>query len=358
MKTITIDKNRRLDKASIVIGFIEENKAETLHFDIPEEYQDYIKKANFSTSNGCFSILLDENNSINFTNSITNCYTVDMALEFVKDDIVARTTEITIYFEKTIVGEDIDPEEPKVLLLNDLIKQVDTMDIDATEDTIIITRKDGETKEVQVSGGTGGGTTNYEKLSNKPFINNIELVGNKTLEELGIQPTGDYALKSELPTKVSELENDLSFIKEDTYKEELSDYVKWEEMEDEVVVIPYEKNYDETEKEAYGELIESCFNASYDILKPLFVSYSGTLIPYIYRINTTALVFGCSITDFNDTIHYVELQVNINTDETKLESIEKTIDEELVVVDELDEIKTYVDEKIASAIGTALEGSY
>lgn len=35
----------------------------------------------------------------------------------------------------------------------------------------------------------GTGTSNYENLSNKPQINNVELIGNKTLEELGIKQT-------------------------------------------------------------------------------------------------------------------------------------------------------------------------
>lgn len=40
----------------------------------------------------------------------------------------------------------------------------------------------------EIDGGIGGGgTTNYELLSNKPQINNVELVGNTTLEELGVQ---------------------------------------------------------------------------------------------------------------------------------------------------------------------------
>lgn len=42
------------------------------------------------------------------------------------------------------------------------------------------------------SGGTGGGTTDYIDLSNKPKINNVELKGNKTLDDLGIQPKGTY----------------------------------------------------------------------------------------------------------------------------------------------------------------------
>lgn len=35
-------------------------------------------------------------------------------------------------------------------------------------------------------GGSTGGTTNYLELANKPKINNVELIGNKTLEDLGI----------------------------------------------------------------------------------------------------------------------------------------------------------------------------
>lgn len=46
----------------------------------------------------------------------------------------------------------------------------------------------------------GGGTTDYNKLRNKPSVNGIELEGNKTLEDLGIQPTGEYALKTDIPS--------------------------------------------------------------------------------------------------------------------------------------------------------------
>ena len=104
------------------------------------------------------------------------------------------------------------------------------------------------------------GTSDYNSLSNKPQINSVELAGNKTLDELGIQAKGnyiedsnyvhtdnnftnedkeklsglsnyddteirnlintkqdkgDYALKSELPTKTSELTNDSGYIAEE-----------------------------------------------------------------------------------------------------------------------------------------------
>lgn len=49
----------------------------------------------------------------------------------------------------------------------------------------------------------GGGTTNYEDLSNKPKIGDVELVGTKTLVQLGIQPEGDYATNAEVTSAIS-----------------------------------------------------------------------------------------------------------------------------------------------------------
>ena len=37
------------------------------------------------------------------------------------------------------------------------------------------------------------GTNDYEKLLNKPQINNTELIGNKSLDDLNIQEKGEYA---------------------------------------------------------------------------------------------------------------------------------------------------------------------
>ena len=41
----------------------------------------------------------------------------------------------------------------------------------------------------------GGGTTDYNELTNKPTINNVELKGNKTSSDLGLQPTIDSTHK-------------------------------------------------------------------------------------------------------------------------------------------------------------------
>lgn len=57
---------------------------------------------------------------------------------------------------------------------------------------------------LQENSGTGAGTSNYTELNNKPKINNVELTGNRTLEDLGIN----------IPTKTSDLNNDSGFLTE------------------------------------------------------------------------------------------------------------------------------------------------
>ena len=37
-----------------------------------------------------------------------------------------------------------------------------------------------------------GGTVDYDQLTNKPTINGVELSGELSLEDLGIQPVGNY----------------------------------------------------------------------------------------------------------------------------------------------------------------------
>lgn len=67
-----------------------------------------------------------------------------------------------------------------------------------------------DTSEIDLNAGS----SDYNNLTNKPQINSVELSGNKTLTDLGIQAAGNYALKSDIPTKVSELQNDSQFVTE------------------------------------------------------------------------------------------------------------------------------------------------
>ena len=65
-----------------------------------------------------------------------------------------------------------------------------------------ITDVNGTFVTPNLKGGGSGGTTNYEALNNKPKINNVELTGNKSLADLGIN----------IPTKTSELTNDSNYV--------------------------------------------------------------------------------------------------------------------------------------------------
>ena len=73
-------------------------------------------------------------------------------------------------------------------------------------------RTEDDTQEVKIDTATGmlytsptggtGGTNDYTELENKPSINNVTLQGSLTLEQLGIQPTGDYVTNAELTTEL------------------------------------------------------------------------------------------------------------------------------------------------------------
>ena len=107
----------------------------------------------------------------------------------------------------------------------------------------------GEIQREVIAGG--GGTTDYPELNDLPQINGVELVGNKTSEELGLASVGyvdkkvsdlidtapeelntlkelaDALKQAEniIPTKTSDLNNDSGFITiADVPTTDLSDY--------------------------------------------------------------------------------------------------------------------------------------
>lgn len=84
---------------------------------------------------------------------------------------------------------------------------------------------------INSTGGGSGGTSNYNDLSNKPKINNVELSGNKSLNDLGIQPVGDYALESDIPDVSNFITNSVNnllnyYLKSETYtKQEVNNLI-------------------------------------------------------------------------------------------------------------------------------------
>lgn len=66
-----------------------------------------------------------------------------------------------------------------------------TYKLDITTKTGTIT-----TPNLKGADGSGSGSSDYSQLSNKPQINNVELDGNKTLDDFGIQPDSDDTLNT------------------------------------------------------------------------------------------------------------------------------------------------------------------
>lgn len=101
------------------------------------------------------------------------------------------------------------------------INGVNTITITAGEN--ITLNQSGSTLEISA---TGGGTSDYTDLSNKPKINNVELSGNKTTSDLGLFSGNYNDLTNKptiptVPTNVSAFTNDAGYL---TEHQSLSDY--------------------------------------------------------------------------------------------------------------------------------------
>ena len=185
MEQIKIDEQtRKLDKQTIIIGYTSENKIENIKFEIPEKYNNYNKKACFRAGKKEFSLLIGEDNILTLTSDITKFKQVDMAIEFFADDIVARTSVLKLIFRDTVTGGDVLPSDPKVIILNELIQQVNNLDVDLAGTNLTITKKDGTKKSVDIKGEKGVGIDKIEKTSTDGLVDTytIKYTDNSTSE--------------------------------------------------------------------------------------------------------------------------------------------------------------------------------
>lgn len=66
------------------------------------------------------------------------------------------------------------------------------------ENEIVIVEKIEKEMVSIEEGSSTGGTNNYNNLTNKPKINNVELKGNKTSKQLGLQEEMDSLTNMEI----------------------------------------------------------------------------------------------------------------------------------------------------------------
>ncbi len=258
---IKILKNRILREDMFFVGYEEENRAERLVFDIPEELYEYSPKICFSTQDGNTEDVLEKNEYI-LTNAITKYKNVEIYLKFIKklEDNkieVLKTSILQLNFGESfesseeVAEEKVEIIDKLILDVKELINQVDILNIDVERQEdgvkVTLTKKDGTKVETLVQDGEQG--IQGEKGENAKIngVNTINITAGDGIEiaqtgtELEIRNTkeGDItdvqvngesvvqnkianidisgkADKAEIPTKVSELENDSNYAKANT----------------------------------------------------------------------------------------------------------------------------------------------
>lgn len=168
---ITIDENRKIVKDYIEIGYISENKAESIEFVIPEYLKEYSKKLCIKPKGGDIYTKTFDNvtsNVFTFTREETQYKSLEISVEFFKteneDEIVYKTSILNVVFDNSIVcDDDILHDNPKVVVLDSLIEEVtqsinetNNLDIDIDDNSnVTITKKDGTIKQVNIKGDKG-----------------------------------------------------------------------------------------------------------------------------------------------------------------------------------------------------------
>ena len=150
---------------------------------IPEEYEEWIDIANAK---------LNELDNIDIdVEKVGNTAT----LSIIKKDGTEKSVEIYDGEKGNTGDKGADAK----------INGVNTISIEAG--TNITLDQEGNTLTINSTGGGPGGTSDYEELENQPKVNNVTLKGNKSLNDLGIQPAGNYLTSETDPTVPNYVKN-------------------------------------------------------------------------------------------------------------------------------------------------------
>ena len=175
---------------------------------------------------------LENKPSINNVTLVDNLNLEDLGINNFSGDYTELKNKPTIPAKLSDLENDGDfisdetdptvPEHVKNITEENIKKWNEEYELPVATEEILGGVKIGANLSIDESGNLSAEKVikSYTELSDKPKINNIELDSTKSLEELGIQPKGDYALKSEIPTNISDLNNDSEFLTSipDSYK--------------------------------------------------------------------------------------------------------------------------------------------
>lgn len=199
-----------------------------VNFEFSKEYtSDLVKKAIFiGDDNKAYEMVINNDECMIPSEILIKKQLVTLgvyAYKITDSELTLRYSPSPIIFQirdgsyktDSIPSEEITPSQYEQYMqalqdgLNELQEALDSLgNIDDLQDRLIpdggnsgqvLSKKsntDYDVEWINVSGGDGS-TTDYSQLTNKPSINDVELVGNKTLDDLGIQPKGNYVIDAD-----------------------------------------------------------------------------------------------------------------------------------------------------------------
>lgn len=201
----------------------------TVQVELSEEFDGLVNKVRYFVEDNSYDMLITDNVAQVPYEATVMEGTIKIGVygyDADTDILVQSTSPVNKYISSGTYTGEADNTEPLTPTDKQQIESAiqkntdDIIDLQNNKQDVLISGENIKTinnesilgsGNIEIGGG-GGGTSNYNALTNKPKINNVELVGNKSLNDLGIQAKGNYALESEIPTKTSDLTNDSGFI--------------------------------------------------------------------------------------------------------------------------------------------------
>ena len=167
-----------------------ENDAEKIILQVPEQYEDFNKKIVFVTPDGNVWDIIT-NNEYLIKKAITKYQQVDFYIWLTKGEVDFRTQTKTLKFYHNVdASGEITPEEISgvntvINLLEEEIDKVENLNIEATKigntTTVTITKKDGTTESVEINDGVDGQDGQDGKDATINGYNSIELIAGENI---------------------------------------------------------------------------------------------------------------------------------------------------------------------------------
>ena len=212
MRTVSI-RLADLDRGSIPVGFAGENQHTQVRIDCKKAYEEYptavvslIVKNPHGDAYPAVTIRDGDIVSWNVTNSdLAYDGTGEIQLTFTVGEVVKKSYVGRIRIEKSILsnGEAPDPIKTWIDEANEILDEVeDAIPAGGTTGQVLAKKSDSD-RDTEWVDQTGGGTSDYDELENRPQIAGVTLTGDVSLHDLGAAAESDIPDVSGFYTKPS-----------------------------------------------------------------------------------------------------------------------------------------------------------